>query len=67
VSEACYKYTGYTKKEHLELSLSDTLTLPHLAYARQLIEEAFEMYEKHGKQYELTFELERFHKDGTTY
>jgi PAS domain S-box-containing protein len=67
VSDACQTHTGFTKAEHIKLNLREILAPPHLAPVLYIIEETFEVYDRHKNQHETNIEIERYHKDGTTY
>jgi PAS domain S-box-containing protein len=67
VSNACLKETGYTKEEHMQLSLHDVLPPESIYEVQAIVDKAIDVYEKLQRKYETNFELQRYHANGHLY
>jgi len=67
VSNACLKETGFTKEEHLQLSLKDVLPIEYQASVDQIITKAIDINKRLKRKYETSIELQRYHADGHLY
>jgi PAS domain-containing protein len=67
ISDSCFRVTGYTKEEYLLKSIYDVIPAEYVEKTLQVLHSILERYavEPNDDDVSTTFELQRYHKNGS--